>query len=316
MKKMFILILTLAVVMANYKIAYATYVYDTNGNIVLSEDSYTEDGKIKVYSLWDRYMGDAKLFMELPKIDISIPKLTFIGADNKRVEGVVTYPNRGDIVPGIFDLQWLFTPNDNSYEVISGTLRFEVFPEDSDASKGIMPTLAPDEPTTPSLTASTVSLNTMTAYDINLDNKVSGSSYLWTSSDTGTVEVNPKSGLVKAKKEGKATVICEITLPDQTKQYLLSVVTVGYDDNAPLLTETSLDLETGDTFDINLENKVAKSKYRWVSSNKSVIKVNSANGKVTAVGAGEAYVTCTITTLDKQIIVLRCDISVIEAPAN
>lgn len=61
-----------------------------------------------------------------------------------------------------------------------------------------------------------------------------------------------------------------------------------------------------------LENKIAKSKYRWVSSDRSIIKVNSANGKVTAVGAGEVYVTCTITTPDNQVIVLRCDINVTE----
>jgi uncharacterized protein YjdB len=169
-----------------------------------------------------------------------------------------------------------------------------------------------DGPTAPSLTATTVSLNTMTAYDINLDNKVSGSLYNWTSSDTNIVEVNPKSGLLRAKKEGRATVACEITLPDATTQVLSSQVIVGYDENAPVLTETQLDFEIGDVFDINLENKVAKSKYRWVSSNRNVITVNSSNGKVTAKSTGTAYVTCTITTPDKQVIVLRCDINVTE----
>lgn len=89
-------------------------------------------------------------------------------------------------------------------------------------------------------------------------------------------------------------------------------MTVGYDENAPLLTETILDLEVGNKFDINLENKIAKSKYRWVSSNRNIVTVNSANGKVTAKAPGEAYVTCTITTPDNQVIVLRCDINVTE----
>jgi uncharacterized protein YjdB len=150
----------------------------------------------------------------------------------------------------------------------------------------------------------------MTTYDINLDNKVTGSSYLWTSSDTAIVEVNSKSGLLKAKSTGKANVTCKITLPDATTQTLVSEVIVGIDDNAPLLTEITLDLETGDVFDINLENKVAKSKYRWASSNRTVAKVNSSNGKVTAVSTGSAYVTCTITTPTNQVIVLRCDINV------
>lgn len=169
-------------------------------------------------------------------------------------------------------------------------------------------------PTSPSLTATTVTLNTLTTYDINLDNKISGSSYRWTSSNPGVAKVNAKNGLVTAVSEGEALITCEVTLPDNTIQELQSLVIVGYDENAPVLTETVLDLEVGDKFDINLENKIAKSKYRWVSSDRSVVKVNSSNGIVTAMGPGQAYVTCTITTPDKQIIVLRCDINV-DAPS-
>ena len=172
--------------------------------------------------------------------------------------------------------------------------------------------IEPDEPTTPSLTATSVRLETKTTYDINLNNKVPGSKYKWTSSNTKVAKVNPKNGLVTAVAEGEAVITCEITLPDKTVQVLKSKVIVGYDENAPMLTDTILDLEVGDKYDINVENKIAKSKYRWASSNRSIIKVNSTNGKVTAVGAGEAYVTCTITTPENQIIVLRCDINVTE----
>lgn len=204
---------------------------------------------------------------------------------------------------GVYDLEYRFIPDDINYEPIVGSIRVNArLPETED----------PDEPTIPSLTATTVSLETATTYDINLDNKITGSTYLWSSSDTDIVEVNPKNGLIKAKKEGRAIITCEITLPDKSKKLLTSEVTVGFDDNAPLLTETELDLEVGDKFDINLENKIAKSKYRWASSDKKVVKVNSSNGKVTAMGAGEAYITCTITTPDRQVIVLRCDISVTE----
>lgn len=172
--------------------------------------------------------------------------------------------------------------------------------------------VASDEPTTPSLTATTVQLETRTAYDINLNDKIAGSTYLWTSSNPEIVEVNSANGKIRAISEGTAVITCEITLPSGEVIILQSVVTVGYDENAPMLTETILDLEVGDKFDINIENKIAKSKYRWVSSDRSIVKVNSSNGKVTAIGPGEAYVTCTITTPDRQVIVLRCDISVTE----
>lgn len=313
MKKFIVFITVLILCMASLP-AYAGWIYE-DGEVKLSPDSYTEDGKIKVFCLFDRIEPKPQLTMELPKIDISLPKLEFIGADYKTVSGKVTYTNIDKIVPGYFDLQWVFTPDDSKYETISGVLNFYVWPEDSEASKGKMPDPEPeeiDEPTPPSLTATTVTLSTLTEYDINLDNKVSGSKYKWTSSNPAVAKVNEKNGFVTAVSEGTALITCEITLPDGDTRILESIVTVGYDENAPVLTETVLDLEVGDKFDINLENKIAKSKYRWVSSDRSVVKVNSSNGKVTAIGPGEAFVTCTITTPENQVIVLRCDISVTE----
>ena len=42
---------------------------------------------------------------------------------------------------------------------------------------------------------------------------------------------------------------------------------------------------------------------------KKIAKGNSASGKITAIGKGNTYVTCTIIT-DKQAIVLKCNIYV------
>lgn len=310
MKRMIIILLVLMSIFLKPTDAQAEWIIE-DGKRVLTPDSYTEDGKIKVYNLLDMVTGEQPvLSMELPKIDMSIPDLTFVGADSKIVEGVLVYTNRDQIKAGLFDLQYIFTPSDDKYETISGYLHFEVWPEDSDISKGILPEPEPDEPTTPSLTANMVTLESRTAYDINLNNKVTGSKYKWTSDNPEVAKVNARNGLVTAVSEGEALITCEITLPDETVQELQSVVIVGYDENAPELTETILDLEVGDKFDINLENKIAKSKYRWVSSDRGIIRVNSANGKVTAVGPGDAYVTCTITTPENQVIVLRCDVSV------
>lgn len=163
------------------------------------------------------------------------------------------------------------------------------------------------------LTANNLLLETDTAYDINLNDKVAGSTYFWTSSNSSVVEVNSKSGKLKAIKEGKANVTCDITLPEGKTQTLISEVVVGTDENFPLLTEAILDLEVGNYFDINLENKIAKSKYRWVSSDRSIAKVNSSSGFVTAISEGTAKVTCTITTPDNQVIVLKCDVNITAA---
>ena len=231
------------------------------------------------------------------------PSIGIYNSMGNRVLGKFSFPDWDNTKVGIFDFTWVFTPDDKNYETISDTIKIRLLPKLEEEI---------DEPTTPSLTATTIQLDIKTAYDINLDNKVSGSTYLWSTDDTEIVEVNPKNGKIKAKKEGKAKVTCEITLPDGNINILESLVTVGYDENAPLLTETILDLEVGDKFDINLENKIAKSKYRWTSSNRNIVKVNSSNGKVTANGIGEAYVTCTITTPENQVIVLKCDINVTE----
>ncbi len=168
-----------------------------------------------------------------------------------------------------------------------------------------------DEPTTPSLTATTVLLTNATTYDINLNDKIPGSTYKWTSSDTKVAKVNSKNGLVTAVSEGTATITCEITPPDGEIIKLQSVVTIGYDDNAPNLSDTSLDLGIGDKYTLKAENTLAKSNIRFTTSDKSIVKVGTANGKATAVSAGEAYITCTITA-GGQVIVLRCDVTVTE----
>ena len=218
----------------------------------------------------------------------------------QRISGKYNPVNYDPNKLGTYDLEYVFVPDDPYYDTINGSIRINVWEP------------KPDEPTTPSLTATTVTLNSLTAYDINLNDKIPGCKYSWTSSNPEVAKVNTKNGLVTAVSEGTTTITCEITLPDETKQTLISEVVVGYDDNAPVLTDTVLDLNPGDEYDINVENKVAKSKYRWASSDRSILTVNSANGIVTAKATGTAYVTCTITTPDKQVIVLRCDVNVTE----
>ena len=235
------------------------------------------------------------LLGELPSITIKI--------NGEEADGIFTYPNYDNMRLGTWGLEWMFTPTNINYEPITGVINIDISPLEVEEV---------ETPTTPSLTATIVTLESRTAYDINLNDKITGSSYKWTSDNPEVAKVNAKNGLVTAVSEGEALITCEITLTDETVQALTSIVTVGYDENAPVLTETILDLEVGDKFDINLENKIAKSKYRWVSSDRKIVKVNSANGKIDAVGVGEAYVTCTITTPENQAIVLRCDISVTE----
>lgn len=166
-----------------------------------------------------------------------------------------------------------------------------------------------------SLTANTVHMEKATTYNININGKGPGLTYHWTSSDDNVVKVNSKNGIINAVNVGDALISCHITGSDGAKVTLTCKIIVGVDGVAPQLKNTKLELMIGEQFDINITNKIAKSKYKWQSLNEAVISVNPSNGYVTALGSGEAKVTCTITTPDKNIIVLLAAINVTQ-PSN
>lgn len=163
-------------------------------------------------------------------------------------------------------------------------------------------------PTT--LTASTILLSTLdSSYDINLNNKPeTEATYTWSSSNTKVAKVNSK-GIVTSVAEGKTTITCKVETADETQSLKANVIVGG--DNVTQLTDTELELEVGDLFDVDVDNGVKGSKYRWISSNKSVAKVISTNGKITALSLGSATITCTISN-KTNIIVLKCDVNVVK----
>jgi uncharacterized protein YjdB len=74
------------------------------------------------------------------------------------------------------------------------------------------------------------------------------------------------------------------------------------------LSDTELNLEVGDIYKIDVENKVSGSKVKFKSSNKTIIKVYSS-GKIKALSAGECIITCTISN-GTNVSVLKCNITV------
>ncbi len=78
----------------------------------------------------------------------------------------------------------------------------------------------------------------------------------------------------------------------------------------PKLTKSKVTLVgKGDVVDINISNKVAKSKYKWTSSDTKVAKVSS-KGLVTSVGGGSATIKCVITYPTKKTKTLSCKVTV------
>lgn len=77
-----------------------------------------------------------------------------------------------------------------------------------------------------SLTVTDLGLFTDSTYNIDIRNKVKGSTYVWYSSDISVVSVNKKNGIVKAINTGEAVVNCDIKKPDGTIKTLSSEITV------------------------------------------------------------------------------------------
>lgn len=166
------------------------------------------------------------------------------------------------------------------------------------------------------LTADSIQMDKSTTYTINVIGKEEGMVFAWSSSNSNIVKVNAVTGKIKAVKDGQAIVTCTISGKGVVKQSLTCRVSVGKANLGPSLNKTNLNLKIGEQFDINVWKKIANSKYRFISSNKAVIKVNASNGLVTAVDKGDAYITCTITAPNKHIIILRCVVHVTKAITN
>ena len=166
------------------------------------------------------------------------------------------------------------------------------------------------------LTANIIQMDKSTTYNINIIGKNKGLSYEWTTSDRNIVKVNNKNGKISSIKDGAAFITCVVTSANGEKQNLMCKVLVGEDTEGTRLHITNLNLKVGEQFDINIKKKTANSKYMWISSKESVLKINAANGVVSAVGKGKANVTCTITAPDKHVIVLLCRIQVSDVNSN
>lgn len=79
----------------------------------------------------------------------------------------------------------------------------------------------------------------------------------------------------------------------------------------PSLVKTKVELVgEGETYQVEIKNKVAKSTYKWTTSNKAVAKVSS-KGIITTVGAGTAKIKCKITYPSKKTKTLTTNLTVI-----
>lgn len=160
-------------------------------------------------------------------------------------------------------------------------------------SVAVVPTTtkAANEPT---LNKSSRNIFIGSTYNLNVTNKVNGSTYAWSSSDSNIATVN-QSGIVKGKKAGQAVITCIVTAPDATYNLNCTVTVIQralvFNINNKVST-----LNVGQAYDLNrtLRPSTSNDKTKWTSSDSS-IAAPGKNGKFTALKTGT--VTITGTTL-------------------
>lgn len=163
----------------------------------------------------------------------------------------------------------------------------------------------------PLLTVNNLYLQDGTVYDVNIIGKTSHYKYEWYSEDDNIVTVD-SYGYVKAIKNGKTNVRCRIMSGEENiKDLICKVNVVSYDEYPDIsLTQSEMTLSIGEEYNININNKKIGCKYNWFSSDNDIIRLDSTNGMINAVGQGSAIVTCAITFPDNTAITLRCDVTV------
>jgi hypothetical protein len=133
-------------------------------------------------------------------------------------------------------------------------------------------------------------------YQLNIENKVSGSKYKWSSSNTKVAKVSSK-GLVTSVNKGTATIKCKITYPSKKTKTLSCKVTVTIPakqisiSNAPLINGAYV-MKIGDKMDFNVSMTPANTSdktywYAWRGDTECIQVNDSSEGIVTAVKAGK-----------------------------
>ena len=223
-----------------------------------------------------------------------------------RITGKYSYPNYDNTRTGSYDLQWVFTPDDSTYNPIYGTIKAKVIITASG-------TMAEDDDAIPSLLSPTVSMEIGTSYTPQIINNIQGSDYLWKTSDMSVVKINKKTGKMYAIKAGRAVVTCKISTPyDDTFTLTAEVSVMSKAKVAKIVSDDTITLKAGEKITLNPDYDTSSSSARFSSTKSSVAKVDAYSGKITAKKQGTANITCTIINTDYEITTIYYTINVTE----
>lgn len=159
----------------------------------------------------------------------------------------------------------------------------------------VVPTSTAQAAKAPTLSKKSVNVLIKNTYDLNVKNKIKGSTYEWVSSNEKVATVD-KAGLVKGKSRGDVVISCKITTPDKKVVTLSSKVKVVSGAKEFAISNKVTIMNQGQVYDLNrtLKPFTSNDVTTWTSSNTAIAKPD-AKGKFTAKKAGT--VTITGTTL-------------------
>lgn len=223
--------------------------------------------------------------------------------EGKRLKGKYTYSNYDSSKLGMFDLQWVFTPEDKSIKPITGTVKAII----------ILPTWGTmrdedDEKTAPVFKHKSLTMEVGTSYYPQIDNNIGGSDYVWKTSDKSIVSINKKTGKVTAKKAGTATITCYITSPyDEEFTLQLKVKVV---DNKKI--NANIQLADGEVFKIQNKYDTSNHTVIYTSNKPSIADVGYYTGEITARREGTTYITRIAMDMEYNTYIERFDITVTE----
>lgn len=144
--------------------------------------------------------------------------------------------------------------------------------------------------TQPSLTQTTRNIFVGKQYNLNLNNKVDGSNYVWSTSDKKVATVTQK-GIVKGISKGTATITCNVATKANT--YKLSCKVTIIKPSVGLTIKNKVEaLIVGQSYDFDrkLLPTTSNDKTTWTSSDPTIAKPDK-NGKVTALKLGTVTIT-------------------------
>jgi hypothetical protein len=127
-------------------------------------------------------------------------------------------------------------------------------------------------------------------YNLNIKNKVAGSTYKWTSSNKKVATVDNR-GVVTGMKQGTVTIKCKITAPKATYQ-LSDKVTIRQPAKSVKINNKIATVNVGQTYDLNrtISPKTSLDITTWTSDDSDIVKMGK-KGKFTALKEGTATIT-------------------------